>query len=147
MMDVYVGVTEPFAALRRDARETRMTLDPVDLRGDAACDGSRVSGSRADVEDVVIVLELQRLQHQRNDVRLRNRLFLIDRQRGILVSELDQFMRHELLARHLGHGAEDVLVANAAGDELAFDHFLLSGSTGRAGSHTSHTPYAGWTAA
>ena len=78
-MDVHVGVTEPFAALRRNARETRMTLDPVDLRGDAACDGSRVSGSRADVEDVVVVLELQRLQHQRNDVRLRNRLFLIDR--------------------------------------------------------------------
>ena len=65
-----------------------------------------------------------RLDHQRDDVGLADRLFLAERQRAVLVGEFAQAIRHERLARHLAHRGEHVPVADPARFQLAVHHPL-----------------------
>jgi hypothetical protein len=67
-------------------------------------------------------LHLGRLDHQRDDVWLRNRLALTDRQRPILIGELLEPRLDEGFARHAPHGLEDAAVAHAAASDLNIDH-------------------------
>ena len=105
-----------------------VAFDPVDLRRNAARNGGGVSGSGSHIEDVVGRFDLECLEHERDDIRLRDRLLLIDRQRGILVSEFHQLVRDERFARHLGHRAQDLRVADIPGRQLPFDHLVLGGT-------------------
>ena len=65
-----------------------MRLDRVDLARDLAEHGRRVAEPGADLEHRLVAFQAQRLDHQRDDVRLRNRLAARQRLRRILVREL-----------------------------------------------------------
>ena len=121
VVHVHVRIAElPQAPLRRP-RELLVALDRIDLGRDAAQHGGRVAGSGADLEHAVARRELERRGHRRDDVRLRDRLPGLDRQRRVLVGELGELGGDERLTRHGPHRGEDRLVAEAAGHEL-LDH-------------------------
>src|SRR6185437_8106912 len=88
-------------------RERVHALDGVDLPRDAAEDGRGVAGSRPDVEDALTAGEPERVDSQRDDVRLRDRLPFADGQRRVLVRELAELGRNELLTRHAAKGVEN----------------------------------------
>jgi hypothetical protein len=69
-------------------------------------------------------LESERLDRERDDVRLRDRLPGLDRQRRILVGKLGECFRDEVLPRHAAEGLEQARVVDAATGELELDHAL-----------------------
>jgi hypothetical protein len=71
---------------------------------------------------LVTRLHLGRLDHQRDDIRLGDRLALADRQRPVLVRELLEARLDEGFARHAPHGLLDAAVAHAAPSDLNIDH-------------------------
>ena len=65
-----------------------MALDRVDAVGDPTHHGRGITRARAHLEDTVARLHLGGFDHQRDDIGLRDRLALADRQRPVLVGEL-----------------------------------------------------------
>ena len=97
-------------------------LDGEHLLGDAAHHRGGVARSGADFEHPVARRHIGRLDHQRDDIGLADRLLLADRQRAVLIGEFAQAIRQEFLARHLAHGGEDMFAADAAPAQVAIDH-------------------------
>ena len=76
----------------------------------------------ADLQDGHSGLGLEQLGHPADDVRLADRLSVIDRQGTVVVGMLDEVHRHESLARDRRHRGEHAFVAQPPGAELALDH-------------------------
>ena len=62
-------------------------LDGIDLVGDAAQHGRGIAGARSNFEHFVGWLELKKLDHARDDVRLGDGLAGLDGKRRVLVGE------------------------------------------------------------
>lgn len=99
-------------------------LDRVHVAGDAREHRGRVSRAGSDLEHLLTALEREGVRHQRDDVRLRDRLAGSDGQRRVLVGELGERRRQELLARDGAHGGENELRADAARGDGTVDHRL-----------------------
>ncbi len=107
-----------------------MPLDSAHAARDPAHHRGRVAGARANFEHVVARLNLGKLDHACDDIRLRDGLPRLDGKRRILVGEFLQRPRHEGLARHLAHGFEDVVIGDAARLQMPRDHDLAIGGAG-----------------
>src|SRR5919201_1325932 len=125
LSDLHVGIAQIATALGGGARKTRVPFDAVHLGGDPTGHRRGVPRARSHVEHSIVLSELQCLEHEGDDVWLRDRLLLIDRERGIFVSEFDERVWYEFLTRDFRHRMENALAADSPGDELPFDHFLL----------------------
>ncbi len=101
-----------------------LALDRDDLGGDPAHHRRRVTRSCTDLEHPVAGLDARRLDHQRDDVGLRNRLPGLDWQRVVAVDLADILGRHELLARHVPEGVEDHRIADSPSGDLPLHHPL-----------------------
>jgi hypothetical protein len=108
----------------RQCGQRGVPLDRADFAGDAREHGGGVARAGADLEHAVAGADPRRLDHARDDVRLRDRLPVRDRQRRVLVGEFAHPGLEERLARHLAHRREHARVAHAAPHELALDHAL-----------------------
>ena len=117
-------VAERGEPLARALGELGVALDGVDVPGDLGEHGRGIARAGPDLEHVLVALQPERLDHHRDDVRLRDRLARPDRQRAILVGELGQIGRQECLARHRLHRRENGGAANAAEADVAVDHAL-----------------------
>ncbi len=105
-----------------------MPLDRVDLPGDMAEHGRGITGAAADLEHPIVRPDLGRFNHQRDNVRLRNGLTFLDRQRGVVVSVLAEPVRHEDLSRHRAHRLEQSRILHPSRRELPLHHpFALGG--------------------
>ena len=71
----------------------------VTLRRELVEHGGRVPGACADVEHALGSVELEQRAHRGDDVRLRDRLALADRERRVVVGVARELRRHELLPR------------------------------------------------
>jgi hypothetical protein len=91
-----------------------MALDGVDLARDPAQDRGGIARARADFEHLVAGLKFEQLDHAGDDVRLRDGLAGLDRQRRILVGKLGEMLRYEGLSRHFAHRGEDQRIGDAA---------------------------------
>ena len=105
-----------------------MAFDRIDLGRELAEHGRRITRASADFENPFARLNARRLDHARDDVRLRDRLPGLDRQRRILIREFAQLAGDERLARNVAHRNEHARVAYAAPRDLAFDHALARGA-------------------
>jgi hypothetical protein len=65
--------------------------------------------------------------HQRDHVRLTDRLVAVDPQRAIGICVVVQFRADELLAGNLGHRGQHSLVVDAASPQLTVQHSLFGG--------------------
>jgi hypothetical protein len=99
-----------------------VTLDRIDLVGDTAEHGGAVAGASPDLQHPIAGLCFGGLDHQRDDVGLRDGLPLLDGQRVVLVGELLEAARHERLARNLAHGVEHASIGHAAAGDLPLHH-------------------------
>src|SRR5690606_31244420 len=104
--------------------KARMAFNRVDLARKLREHGRGVTRARADFEDAVVGVQLECFGHQSDDVGLRNRLLLVDRERGIVVCELREPRGHESLSRHPADGAGETVVPDAPASELLADHVL-----------------------
>src|SRR5262249_53887175 len=80
-----------------------------------------IARAGADLEDVLLARELERLAHARHGRGRRDRLALADRQRVVAVGLRLQPLRHQPVARNRLERGEDARVANA-GPRQALDH-------------------------
>ena len=85
--DLDIVVAEPLQPLARDLDQLVLPLDPDHLVGNPADDRRRVARARTDLEHLVARLDLRRLDHQRDDVRLGDGLPGFDRQRVIVIGQ------------------------------------------------------------
>jgi hypothetical protein len=120
--DLDIAIAKPGEAAFGGFRQRAMPLDRVDLSGDAARHSGGVAGAGADLQHPVAGLHLGGLDHQRHDVRLRDRLPLGNGQRAVFVSKFLEARRDEGLARSLPHRIEDARIAHAAAGDLPLHH-------------------------
>ena len=69
-----------------------------------------------------MAVELEELRHEADDVGLRNRLLLADRQRMVAVGAVTQGLLDEEVTRHPPHRRQHALVRDLAAHELLLDH-------------------------
>src|SRR5579883_1258124 len=96
---VDIFVTELAQPSPRGLGEVRPSLDRVDLRRDSTQRRRGVTRSGADLENFIAALHRGRLDHQGDNIGLRDHLPLADRQRRVVISEVAQAGRDERLAR------------------------------------------------
>jgi hypothetical protein len=96
----------------------------MDLSGKPARDGGGIARSGADLENSVARPDLGRFEHQCDDVGLRDRLALGDRQRTVLVGEFLEAFLDKVLPRDTVHGIDHARVADAASGQLDIGHAL-----------------------
>ena len=99
-----------------------MALNRVDAVDDRTHNRRRVTGAGADLQHPVAGLQLGRLDHQRDNVGLRDRLAFADGQRPIFVSELFKIGLDKGFTRNMAHGIEHVPVAHSTPGDLNIDH-------------------------
>ena len=81
--DMHVVIAEIGQRRRGFFGELADALDGVNVAGNPGQDGRRITGSGADLEHLFAALERQRFDHERDDIRLRDCLTFLDRQRAI----------------------------------------------------------------
>src|SRR5262249_26083276 len=84
--------------LRRRPGQPLAYLDAVDVRPEELQHRRLVARAGADLEDPVAGTDLQRLAHQRHDVRMADGLRLTDGQGLVLRGDVPQPFRHEVRA-------------------------------------------------
>jgi hypothetical protein len=97
-------------------------LDSEHLAGYPRYHCGGVARSGADLEHPVPGGNAGGIDHQRDDVRLADRLLFANRQRAVLIGELAQRFRNEALARDRAKGIEDRGRFDSAAAELPLDH-------------------------
>src|SRR5262245_47170036 len=99
-------------------RKCRDALDRVHLREEPAQYGGVVAGARADLEHAAGPVRLRQLAHARDDVGLRDRLLLPDRERGVVVGLRAQRLLDERLARDLAERSDDEWIGDPSRRKL-----------------------------
>jgi hypothetical protein len=111
--DLDVGVAELVEALARQFDQMFVPLDGVDLAHEVRENRRRISGAGSDLKSAIGGAGLQALDHQCDDIGLRDGLSAFDRKRRIQVCELGQIWRDKELPRNLPHGTEQSRIANS----------------------------------
>jgi hypothetical protein len=138
MEHVHVAIAETCECRRRLFRERAKALHRVDAARDPRQNRGRVSGAGTDFQDFFAAPEREGLGHQRDDVRLRDRLPFRDGQRRILVGELAHPLRQKRLARHFAHRVKHARRAHPAAGNVMLDHFLAQSRKVTAGARPVH---------
>ena len=119
-----VRESETGKPLGRDACQLLVPLDGVDLVSDPAENRRRVTRPRPHLQHTITGAERRRRRHQRDDVRLRDRLPALDRQGRIRVRELLELRGEKRLARDTPHRREHGRITDAPGGDVRADHLL-----------------------
>jgi hypothetical protein len=119
-----------------------VALDGKDAAGDPAHHRGGIARARADLEHAVARTELRRLNHQRHDVGLRDRLPCCDRQCAVLIGELLEALLNKTFTRHAPHRIENVPIAHATAFDL-HAHHAVAGRVTRNIQHGSRRPPPG----
>jgi hypothetical protein len=88
-----------------------------------------VAGTGSDLENLVVRRDLERFEHERNNIRLRNGLAVTDGKRMIFVGLRTVCFRDKFVPRYAKHGVKNARIGDAAIPELRIDH--QSPSSGR----------------
>ena len=83
-----------------------------------------IAAARADFEHFFVARQFQGFGHQRDDVRLADRLAAIDGHGPVGVGLVPHVGWQEDLARDALHGGQHAGVDNSAAHELILDHFV-----------------------
>jgi hypothetical protein len=125
--DSCIGIAERDKKVASAVGEGRVAFDGEYLRDQFGEQSGDVTGAGSDFENLVGGRELERFEHARDDVRLRDGLAVTDGERMILVSLASVSFKDEFVAGHPKHGLENARVSDASGPELGIDHELARG--------------------
>ena len=78
--------------------------------------------SCADLENLIAGPNFGEFEHAGDDIRLRDGLAGLDRERGVLIGELLKRFRYKRLARDLAHGRKHERVGDKSGFEMPRNH-------------------------
>src|SRR3990172_9271251 len=120
--DGYVVVAVRLERFFRPLGERWEDLDRVHVARQPGENRRLVAGAGPDLQDPVFRLRVEKLRHDRHDVRLRDRLFLADGERMVRVGHGSYGLGHEEMPRHGSHGFEHPGVRNASRFHLALHH-------------------------
>src|SRR5205085_1770311 len=107
----------------RGNHERLVALDRVHLAREMRKNRRGISGASPDLENLLGAVELEDLEHERNDEWLGDRLARFDRQRPIFICGRRKPCGYEQLSRNCKERVEDRLAANAAFGEPHLHHF------------------------
>jgi len=124
--DLHVGETQAPESLRCMLGERRLPLERDHVAAHAAQHRRLVARPCAHLERDVIGLRGERLGHQRDHQRLRDRLAAVDGERAIFVGVTAQPWRKELLTGNLAHRLQHARVSDPVRQQL-LGHHPLSG--------------------
>ena len=119
---VGVGVAEPCENLTGARGEGVVALNGVHLHRELSQQGGCVAGASANFENFFVGLKLEGLEHERNDVGLRDGLSIADGERMIFVGLGAVLGGNEFVARNAEHGVENTWVRDSAGSKLVVNH-------------------------
>src|SRR6185369_4828625 len=125
--DLDIVITEAPHSLASDRDQLGLPLDPDHLGGDAADHRRGVTRTGSHLEHLFARCDTRRLDHQRDDIGLRDRLPRLDRNRMVAIGEMGMLFVDEFLARNREKRVEDRLFRDSAPPELALDHLLAVG--------------------
>ena len=151
--DEDIVVAQPAHPLARQAGKFRLAFDRDDFARDLRKHGCRISGAGADFEHPVPMPHSGSLDHQRDDVRLGDRLSRFDRERVIAIGSVRIFGVYELLPWNASECLQQCSVNDAPARDLLADHALaLTGKVwhnacGNNGLRRGGVPMAGTDAA
>lgn len=124
-----VIVTDILDPLPGRCAERRMSLKGVNATGDQTDDSRGIAGTGTHFEHLIAGPDFGRFDHQRDNVRLRDRLIFADRQRSVFVGKLLESGVDERLARHATHRIQHARITHAAPGDLNIDHPVPIAST------------------
>ena len=110
---VHSPVTKLRQKLGRSVGKLGDALDRIDLAAELCEHGGLVAATGADLEDSIARGCAEKLGHQRDDVRLRDRLPVPERQREISICLVGLARRHELVPRHATQRLEHTAILDA----------------------------------
>ena len=113
--------------LPRLIQQRFQSFDAVYLTGKLREDGGLVSAPGPDLQDLVINTDIQPLGHERDHVRLADRLAVPDRSGAIGERLVLGSSREKSIARHPAQCRDHPLVADSPLDHLLLDHRFQSG--------------------
>ena len=109
-----IGISERLEPFTRGIGERPVALDAHHFAHQAGENCGLIARACADLENAVLRFDVELFGHISDDIRLADRLPASDRQRPVGIGAVGEFSRDEVLARHLVHGAQHRLVADAA---------------------------------
>ena len=119
-----IGQTQAGQIIRRLPRQLFMTLHRLNVLGELSQQGSLISRAGSDLQHFRRGLQMEKVQHQGNDVGLRNRLTRSDGKRMVFIGLVAVARLHKLVTRDRRHRIEQALVADAASSHLGLHHVL-----------------------
>jgi len=122
-VNMRVGEAEPGKRGGSSGSKLRPPLDGENFLGQTGQHGSLIATARANFQNPVAWLQMQRRGHGGNNVGLRNGLTPADGQWHVLIRARTKRFRHKFVPRHCCHRRKNGLITNATTPQLLFDHF------------------------
>jgi hypothetical protein len=112
--DMHVAIAESNKEIACGFSERRVTFNGENFRGEFREQRGSVTGSGSNLENLIVGSELERFEHDRNNVGLRNGLAVGNGKRMIFVGLGAVSFGHKLVAGNAQHRAKDARVSDAA---------------------------------
>jgi len=139
--DSGIAIAEFSESFARSLRQSGMAFDRENLFGKLSEQGGYIAGTRSNLENFVGGGELEGVEHDSNNVRLRDGLVVTDRKGMVFVGLAAIRFRDKSMAGDAEHSMQDPGIRDAAIPKLGVDHELTRG--GRVG-HEQWSAVSGW---
>ena len=101
-----------------------MTLDGIDVSGNFGKDRRRIARTGTDFEYLLAATEHQCLDHERDDIGLRDCLSFFNRQGSVVVGKFAKPRWQKGFTRHITHSIENQFGSDASRENGPFNHLL-----------------------
>ena len=125
--DSSVVIAEFGENFARSLGQSGMAFDRENLLGKFSEQGGYIAGTRSNLENFVGGGELERVEHESNNIRLRDSLVITDGKRMVFVGLAAIRFGDKSMARNTKHRVEDARIRDAASPELGVHHELTRG--------------------
>ena len=122
MPEVNVANSQLHQSFPRLIQKRLDSLDGINLARQAGQDRRLIPAAAADLQHPAFRTNIQIPRHQRDDIRLADRLPMPNRRRPVIVRLIAPLGREETLARNAPQRGEHPLVVDPALDDLLADH-------------------------
>jgi len=124
--DMHIAIAKRREKITGALGERRVPFDGKDFCGKIREQRGSVARTGSHFENLVVGRELERFEHERNNVGLRDGLAVTDGKRMILIGLSAASLRNKFVTGYANHGVKNARIRDAAIPELRIDHQLAS---------------------